>query len=123
MTGFTSSPTVAILLVIGVLLAIGCVMEILAAAIVLIPVLFPLAAQYGFHEVHFAVVMVIAMALGSVTPPVGVTLYICLGIADSSIVEVNRYIWFFVAIICVVLLLVTFVPETVLALPRAFSLI
>jgi C4-dicarboxylate transporter DctM subunit len=123
MTSFTQSPTVAILLIILVLLAIGCVMEILAAAIVLIPVLFPLATQYGFHEVHFAVVMVIAMALGSVTPPVGVTLYICLGIANSSIIEVNRYIWFFVAIICAVLMLVTLVPETVLALPRAFSLI
>jgi tripartite ATP-independent transporter DctM subunit len=123
LTALTSSPTIAILLVIALLLAIGCVMEILAAAIVLIPVLFPIAAQYGFHDVHFAVVMVIAMALGSVTPPVGVTLYICLGIGNSSIVEANRYIWFFVAIICAVLLLVTFVPETVLALPRLFSLV
>jgi tripartite ATP-independent transporter DctM subunit len=123
LVALTSNPTVAILLVILLLLVIGCVMEILAAAIVLIPVLFPIAAHYGFHEVHFAVVMVIAMALGSITPPVGVTLYICLGIADSSIVEANRYIWFFVGIICAVLLVVTLFPVTVLWLPHMFRLV
>ena len=123
LTSLTSSPTIAILLVIVVLLIIGCVMEILAAAIVLVPVLSPIAEHYGFHEVHFAVVMVIAMAIGSITPPVGVTLYICLGIAKTTIAEVNRYIWYFVAIILVALLIVTFVPETVLWLPRVFSLI
>ena len=105
------------------LLLIGCVMEILAAAIVLIPVLFPIAAHYGFHEIHFAIVMVIAMALGSVTPPVGVTLFVCLGIADTTIADVYGFIWSFVAIITVVLMVVTFLPETVLVLPRMFGLI
>lgn len=123
LTALTSSPTIAILLVIGMLLIVGCVMEILAAAIVLIPVLAPIAAHYGFHEVHFAVIMVMAMAMGSITPPVGVTLYVCLGIAKTTLVEVNRYIWYFLLIILSALLLVTFVPETVLALPRLFSLI
>lgn len=123
LTSLTDDPVVAITLVIGFLLAIGCVMEILAAAIVLIPVLFPIAAQYGFHEIHFAVVMVIAMALGSVTPPVGVTLYLCLGIAGTSIGEANRFIWFFVAMIVAALVVVTFVPATVLALPRLFDLV
>jgi len=118
----TDNKWMAIFIVILFLLLIGCVMEILAAAIILIPVLFPIAAHYGFDQVHFAVVMVIAMALGSVTPPVGVTLYITLGIAGSSIREVNPYIWYFVAIIVAVLVLVTVLPSTVLLLPRAFGL-
>jgi C4-dicarboxylate transporter DctM subunit len=116
----TSDPRVVILLIIGFLLVLGCVMEILAAAIILIPVLFPVAERYGFDPVHFAVVMVIAMVLGSITPPVGVTLYLCLGIANTTIMAVNRYIWSFVAVIVAVLLLVTFVPELVLAVPRWF---
>lgn len=123
LTAFTSNKWIAVSIIILALLLIGCVMEILAAAIVLIPVLFPIAAHYGFHEIHFAIVMVIAMALGSVTPPVGVTLFVCLGIADTTIAEVARFMWFFVAIIGVVLMAITFLPETVLVLPRLFGLI
>lgn len=52
-----------------------------------------------------------------------ITLYICMGIAKTTIAEVNRYIWYFVAIALVALLIVTFVPETVLWLPRVFSLV
>jgi tripartite ATP-independent transporter DctM subunit len=122
LVALTDDKWIALSLVILFLLVIGCIMEILAAAIILIPVLFPIAAHYGFDQVHFAVVMVIAMALGSVTPPVGVTLYVTLGIADSNIREVNPYIWYFVAIIVVVLMLVAFVPATVLVLPHTFGL-
>lgn len=119
----THEPWLVMPLILAFLLAIGCVMEILAAAIIMIPVLFPIATQYGFHEVHFAVAMVIAMAVGSVTPPVGVTLYLCLGIANATVTEATRFIWFFVAVIAAVLLLVAAVPDLVLSLPRLFGLV
>lgn len=119
----TQEPWPGMLLLIGFILAIGCVMEILAAAIILIPVLFPVAAHYGYNDVHFAVVMIIAMVIGSITPPVGVTMFLCLGIANTTILEINRYIWSFIAILVAVLLLVAFVPALVLLIPRQFGLV
>ena len=65
-------------------------------------------------------VIIIAMALGAVTPPVGVTLYIAMGIGGVRLSEVNRYIWPFVAVLFVVLLLVAYIPPITTIVPAIF---
>lgn len=124
LTGVTDNATVALFLMLALMLAIGCVMEIVAAAIIMIPVLYPIARYFGFDDTHFAVLIMMTMAIGAVTPPVGVTLYITLGLAQTSLSSVNRYIWPMVAVLFAVLFvcalvppLITFIPDLVFGVP------
>ena len=66
-------------------------------------------------------VIMMTMALGAVTPPVGVTLFVAMGIAGARLSEVNRYIWPMVFALAAVVLLVAFVPEVALFVPRLFG--
>jgi C4-dicarboxylate transporter DctM subunit len=112
---------VVLFIMLTIMLFIGCVMEIVSASIIMIPVMFPIARAYGFDDIHFGMLFMITMAVGAVTPPVGVTLYITLGIAGTSLSSVNKYIWPMCGILAVVLIicalcppLITFIPELVL---------
>lgn len=87
----TSDPTIAILLVVGFVLVIGCVVDVTAAVIILVPVFAPLGASYGFDPVHFGVVLCLALVYGNVTPPVGLLLFLTAGIARCSVGEVMRH--------------------------------
>lgn len=124
LTGVTDNATVALFLILGLMLAIGCVMEIVAAAIIMIPVIYPIARYFGFDDTHFAVLIMMVMAIGAVTPPVGVTLYITLGLAQTSLSSVNRYIWPMVAVLIAIVIvcalvppLITFIPDLVFGAP------
>jgi C4-dicarboxylate transporter DctM subunit len=111
---------VVLLIILALMLAIGCVMEIVAAGIIMIPVLYPIARFFGFDDVHFGLLIMISMAIGAVTPPVGVTLYVTLGIADTSLTSVTRYLWPMILVLILVLVLVALVPPLATAIPRAF---
>ena len=118
LTSFSSDPTVIFLLIIGALLLIGTVVEGLAALIILVPVLTPLVATYGYDPIHFALIVVLLLAIGTITPPVGILLFVTCGVARQPLKAVGSIIWVFVAgMICIVLLvaffppLATFLPE------------
>jgi C4-dicarboxylate transporter DctM subunit len=114
----STNPTVVLLMILAFMFALGLVMEILAAGIIMIPVLYPIALQLGINEVYFAMIVIMTMAVGAVTPPVGITLYVVLGIAESDLSEVNRYIWPFIAVIVAVILMSLFIPALVTTLPN-----
>jgi C4-dicarboxylate transporter DctM subunit len=86
----------------------------------MIPVLYPIANQLGMNDVHFAMLIMMTMAIGAITPPIGVTLYITLGIAKTPISEVNKYIWVFMVPLLLVLVVATLVPDLVTILPRLY---
>ncbi|HEV8552914.1 MAG TPA: TRAP transporter large permease [Casimicrobiaceae bacterium] len=115
------SPAVVLFLIIVFMLFVGMVMEIVAAGIIMIPILFPIAHTLGFDDVHFAMVIMMTMALGAITPPVGVTLFITLGLSGATLSQVNRYIWPVVGVLTVVLFIVAYVPSVSMFLPRALS--
>ena len=122
--GVTENATVALFLILALMLAIGCVMEIVAASIIMIPVLYPIARHFGFDDTHFAVLIMMVIAIGAVTPPVGVTLYITLGLAQTSLSSVNRYIWPMVGVVVAIVIvcalvppLITFIPDLVFGAP------
>jgi tripartite ATP-independent transporter DctM subunit len=110
-TTLTTDPTMIILLMIAVLIAAGCVMETTPNIVILSPLLLPLAQEIGMSEVHFAVVMISALGVGFITPPLGLNLFVIAGITGESILNIAaRAVPFVLGMLAVVLLL-AFVPQ------------
>jgi tripartite ATP-independent transporter DctM subunit len=91
--------------------------------LVTVPVLLPVAQAVGIHPVHFGLVCVIASAIGHITPPVGLCLFVGMAISGLSMEKLIRPLLPFLAAIIGTLLVVAFVPETTLFLPRLFGFI
>ncbi len=118
LSGVTSDPTLMLLLVTGVMLVLGCLMEALAILILVVPVLLPVLIATGIDPVHFGVVATVALSAGLVTPPFGLTMFLVCKLADVSVEEFAlESIPFFVCI-GVALGLLIFFPEIVLWLPN-----
>ncbi len=115
---FSNNPWVILILINVLLLVVGCFMEAIAAMIILIPVLIPIVEAVGIDLVHFGLVIVFNLMLGLLTPPVGILLYICGNFAQVKIERVVREVLPFLAVGFAVLVIITFVPEVVLWLPR-----
>src|SRR5690606_17335548 len=119
----SESPLVFLLFVNGLFLVVGMFMETIAAILIVAPVLLPIALGFGVEPIHFALVIVFNCALGTVTPPYGISLMVAATVANRSPVQVWRKSWQPVAVMAFVLLLVTFFPEMSLWLPRAAGLL
>ena len=115
-----SDSAITFLLIVNVLLLlVGMLMESIAAMLILVPILTPIALSYGIDPVHFALVVVLNLTIGLITPPYGITLYVAASIAGRPIMSVaRRALWPFLVMFAV-LLLVTFAPAVPLFLPRA----
>jgi TRAP-type C4-dicarboxylate transport system permease large subunit len=87
----------------------------------LLPIIFPIAQSFGIDPVHFGVVTTVGWAIGYITPPFGATLFVSCSLTGESIREVSPHILPIVAAMLAVLLLITFLPDTVLWIPRMFS--
>jgi tripartite ATP-independent transporter DctM subunit len=115
---------ILILFIINVFLfVVGCFLEPAAAMMILIPVFIPICQQTGIDLVHFGVLMVLNLMIGLLTPPVGIVLYIISGIANISFEQMVKEITPFFIPLVVVLLLVTYLKEVTLILPRLLGLI
>lgn len=115
----TSSPVVILLLMVGLYLIIGTFMDLGAAIVILVPVLFPVTQAFSIDPVHFGLITVIGLAIGLITPPVGATLFVACGISKASMAETSRAVVPYVIGMLVVLMIVVFFPQTVLFLPQA----
>jgi tripartite ATP-independent transporter DctM subunit len=116
--GATQNPLVILLLINVFLLIVGCFMEALAALIILIPVFMPVIKAVGIDPVHFGLVVVLNLMIGTLTPPVGIVLFVVSRVAKLPFEEVTRATAPFLVPLIVVLLLITVFPELVLFLPR-----
>lgn len=114
----TANPLVFLLIVNGLLFITGMFMETLAAIIILAPILGPIAATYGIDPIHFGMVMVVNLAVGMVTPPVGVNLFIACEVAGIRLDQIVRPLLIFLAVLIVDILIVAYVPYLSLALIR-----
>ncbi|HSB72727.1 MAG TPA: TRAP transporter large permease [Candidatus Methylomirabilis sp.] len=103
------------------LLIVGCLMDLSAAMIMLVPILAPIATTYGVHPLHFGFLVVLNLVIGLLTPPVGVCLFVVTGIARISLERVIRAVWPFLLWQVVVLGFVTYVPALCMAIPRLFG--
>jgi C4-dicarboxylate transporter DctM subunit len=112
------SPTGFLILVNILLLLLGCVLEGTTILLVVVPVLIPTAQALGIDMVHFGVMVVVNIMLGLITPPYGLLLFIMTRIAEVPLRDIVRDALPFLFAMIVVLAVITFVPSTVLWLPR-----
>jgi tripartite ATP-independent transporter DctM subunit len=115
----TTDPLVFMALVAVVLVVVGCVLESNAAYIMLVPLLHPIAVDYGVDPLHFGFLFVFNLVIGMLTPPVGVVLFVVCGLARIPMGEIARHVWPFVAVMYALLVVCMLVPSLVLTLPRA----
>lgn len=109
----------AFLLALNVLLLlVGCFFDVISAILILAPLLLVPALAYGIDPVHLGVIMVINLEIGFLTPPLGLNLIVAMTAFRESFLEISRAVLPFIAIIVVVLLIVTFVPQTALLFVR-----
>lgn len=113
----TTNPTYMLLLIVGVLLVLGCIMEVIAILILTVPVLMPVVTQLGIDPVHFGVVATVALSTGLVTPPFGLTMFLMCRMANITIEQFAREAAPFIGGLIVVILLLVFFPQIVLYLP------
>ena len=106
----TQNKIVLLFLINIFLLLVGTFMEALAAIVIITPILLPLVTKVGVDPVHFGVIMVVNLAIGFITPPVGVNLFVASGIAKSRMENIVMAIWPFLLVLLAVLVLVTYVP-------------
>ncbi len=115
--GITSNPNVFIVVIVTFYLIIGLFMESNAALIIMVPILAPMAASYGFNPVHFGVITVVALLIGAVTPPVGILLFISASLAKAKIGAVMRLVWPYVLLLAAITYVIALVPGIVTWLP------
>ena len=112
----TSSPVVFLLLVNAMLFVVGMFIEALAAILIIVPILAPISASFGIDPVHFGMIVITNLAVGMVTPPVGVNLFVVCEVAQLRMHQLARYLVIFLAVLAVDILIISYVP----ALSTAF---
>jgi tripartite ATP-independent transporter DctM subunit len=121
LTGYELTPTGFLLLVNAILLVLGCVLEGTAILLIVVPVFIPAAQALGIDMVHFGVMVVVNIMLGLVTPPYGLLLFVMTSITGVPLRAIVREVMPFLGVMVAALLLIAFVPATVLWLPRLFG--
>ncbi len=93
-----------------VFLILGCLLEGLPAVLLLAPIMFPIARKLGIHDIHYSMVVVCAMNVGLMAPPIGVGFYIACRIGGASPDEVTRAIWPYLAALVVGVIVIAAIP-------------
>jgi tripartite ATP-independent transporter DctM subunit len=113
LTQYITNSTLALLTITAMLLVIGCFLDLAPSLLIFTPIFYPFATNLGVDPIQLGVVICMVLGVGLFTPPVGQTLYISALIADAPIEVVSRdIIWFLIAIVLVVLLVIFYLPTT-----------
>lgn len=116
--GITDNKYVFLLVINVSILILGMFIDTSVIQVVFIPIVLPLAKAFGIDMVHFGLVVVFNMMIGLSTPPFGMLLFITSGVSQTPLKEVIREIWFPLLTMLAVLVIITFIPDIVLFLPR-----
>ncbi|MFP7200439.1 TRAP transporter large permease [Lysinibacillus halotolerans] len=121
--GFTDNMIIILIIMNIVLLIVGTFMDPTPAILIFTPIFLPIALQFGMDPVHFGIMVVFNLSIGTITPPVGPVLFVGARVAKLKIEQVIRPLIPFFAVTVVVLLLVTYIPDLSLWLPKLLGLI
>lgn len=116
-----ATPALFLLISVVALVVLGSLLEGLPAVLILAPLLLPIAGKVGLNQLHYAIVLLIAIGIGAFLPPLGVGFYVACSVAGTKIGPSARVMLPYAAVLLVGLLIVAFVPWFTLALPSAFS--
>lgn len=114
----TENPLVFLILVNILLLVIGMFLESIAAIIILAPIIAPIAQKYGIDPTHFGIIVIVNLAIGMCTPPMGVNLFVACGVARVRMEQIMRPLAVLVTVLIINLMVITYVPAISLALVR-----
>lgn len=117
----SSSKYVFLILINIMLLIVGCFCEAGAAMVILAPLLAPIAQTLGIDLIYFGIIMMTNLAIGMMTPPVGVNLYVVCDSAKVKIEGMMKYLMIYFGVLVVDLMIVTFVPPLSLLIPGLFQ--
>ncbi|EFT3999129.1 TRAP transporter large permease [Salmonella enterica] len=120
--GISANKLVILLVITVFLLIIGAFMDIGPAILIFTPILLPIMAKLGVDPVHFGIIMIYNLAIGTITPPVGSGLYVGASVGKVKVEEVIKPLLPFYGAIIGVLLLITYIPEITLFLPRLLGI-
>lgn len=118
MISLTDNRIIILLIINLLLLGCGCLLETNSSILILAPILFPVVASFGVDIVHFGIIMVVNLAIGFITPPVGVNLFVACGIGQIPFADLVKRIVPFLVALLVGLVLITYVPAIAMTIPR-----
>lgn len=116
----TKNPWVLLLLINVLLLILGCLMETISIAIIMIPLVVPLVARYGIDPVQYGVVQTLNLQIGLITPPVGMSMFLVCKLGEISIMDFVKEVYPFFIALLLDLALITYIPALTLFLPKLF---
>lgn len=119
--GVSTNPIVILLLINVILLIVGTFMDMAPAILIFTPILLPIATSVGVDPIHFGVIMVFNVALGTVTPPVGTVLFVSSNVAKVPVEKIMKEALPFYGAVVFTLLLITFIPSLSLWLPTVLG--
>ena len=111
-----SNPIVILIVINIFLLIVGMVMDTTPAILILSPILLPIVTEIGMDPIHFGVMMVVNLAIGFVTPPIGVNLFVASSLTEIPIMEIAKKAFPMIVFFLIALLLITFIPGISLVL-------
>jgi C4-dicarboxylate transporter DctM subunit len=120
-TTLTSNPLVFLMLVNVLLLFVGTLINASAAVVILTPILLPVALSMGIDPLFFGVMTVVNLAIGCITPPVGLDLFVVSAITKIPIEKVTREVMPYLGVLLLDLLLITYFQDIILVIPRTFG--
>lgn len=120
--GVSEDPVMVMLIINLVLLVVGCFMDMGPAILIFTPILLPIAQKVGYDPVHFGIILIFNLAIGTITPPVGTGLFVGAAVAQVRVEAAIRALLPFYLLLFVMLLLITYVPGLTMWLPRQFGL-
>ena len=120
--GMTNSPIVILLIMNVILLIIGCFMDPTPAVLIFTPIFLPIVQTWGMHPVHFGLMMVMNLCVGTLTPPVGAILFAGCRTHNVKIEQIIGMLLPFFVVIFVVLMLITYVPALSMFIPKLLGL-
>jgi len=118
----SNSQFVFLLIINIVLMIAGCFIDAVSALYIFVPIMLPVAFQLGYDPIALGIIMTMNLAIGQVTPPVGVNLYVACGISKISLKEISRKVVPFVIASIIALMLVTYIPQLSLWLPNVIKM-
>jgi C4-dicarboxylate transporter DctM subunit len=119
--GVSSNPIIFLLIINLLLFIVGMFFDSGAAILILAPILTPVAISYGVDPVHFGIVMIVNLAMGMITPPFGVNLFMVSQVANISIEKLLKYVALFVLVMIGNILILSYIPSISTWLPQVFT--
>ena len=116
----SKNPHIVFLLAVGFVMLMGCVIETVALAIIVVPILFPIGTALGFSPIHFGCVIAIALVFAGLTPPVGILLFVSTKIAKCTFRDTCAKLWPYLAVVTAIMLLCIFVEPVCTLIPSLF---